>query len=68
MVMTESKIKKWGNSLGIIIPKEDAKMMELKEGETIIVDFIRKKSLDGFGIFKKSGPFVRDHNILDRDF
>jgi len=40
------KLKKWGNSLGIIIPSETLKKKKLKEGEEVIVE-IEKKGLEG---------------------
>ncbi len=45
--------KKWGNSLGIIIPKDDASQLGLHEDEEIAVDIVKKdsplKELFGFG-------------------
>ena len=34
----EVKTKKWGNSLGIIIPSKEAENLKLKENQTIRVD------------------------------
>ncbi len=34
----EVKTKKWGNSLGIIIPSKEAESLKLKENQTIMVD------------------------------
>lgn len=34
----EVKTKKWGNSLGIIIPSKEAESLKLKENQTIRVD------------------------------
>ena len=66
MVLTESKIKKWGNSIGIVIPKRDAEKMDLKEGEEVSVDIVKKKKVSAFGMFKGAKPFSRDENALDR--
>ncbi|MBS3137337.1 AbrB/MazE/SpoVT family DNA-binding domain-containing protein [Candidatus Woesearchaeota archaeon] len=45
--------KKWGSSLGIIIPKEIAQKRNIKENEKIIVE-IKKGVLakEFFGLFK----------------
>jgi len=32
-------VSKWGNSLGLRIPKEAVEMLQLKEGETVMVSF-----------------------------
>ena len=68
MVHTVVQAKKWGNSIGVIIPKEIAERIELKPGEEIDVDIIKKERVDFFGIAKGRGlrPFVRDHD--DREF
>lgn len=34
----EVKTKKWGNSLGIIIPSKEADNLKLKENQTIRID------------------------------
>ncbi len=66
LVRTDATVKRWGNSLGIIIPKEAARKLGLKEGERIDVDFLPKKRIDGFGMSKGIGPFERDHD--DHEF
>lgn len=51
MVELEGTVKKWGSSLGIIIPKEIAKGEHITENEKIAVE-IKKKHLakEFFGI------------------
>ncbi|HLG23403.1 MAG TPA: AbrB/MazE/SpoVT family DNA-binding domain-containing protein [Candidatus Nanoarchaeia archaeon] len=66
MTVAESKIKKWGNSLGIIIPRKVAEQIDLKEGEEVSVDIIKKKRNDSFGIFKGAKPFHREEDIFER--
>jgi antitoxin component of MazEF toxin-antitoxin module len=41
--MTKTKIKSWGNSLGIILPKALVDAEELKEGEEVEIT-VRKTS------------------------
>ena len=47
------KAKKWGNSMGVIIPVEDVKKMDLKEGEELAIEVVKKgnplKELFGAG-------------------
>jgi len=57
-MITKTKTKKWGNSLGIVIPKEAVENMNLKLGEFVVVDIQKKenvlKELFGSAKFKKS--------------
>ena len=52
-----AKVKRWGNSLGIVIPRDTIKLLNLKEGEVIDIDIQKKIKVDGFGIFKGAKPF-----------
>ncbi|MEK6948904.1 MAG: AbrB/MazE/SpoVT family DNA-binding domain-containing protein [Nanoarchaeota archaeon] len=51
--MIAAKTRKWGNSLGIIIPKEEVENLNLRENQTVIVEITKKenplKELFGFG-------------------
>lgn len=62
------KAKKWGNSIGVIIPREVAERLEINPGEELDIDVIKKERIDFFGIAKGKGlkPFVRDHD--DHEF
>ena len=47
---TEVTVKRWGNSMGIIIPKEIIKEKKIREKEKIIVEIMKKADLsDIFG-------------------
>ncbi len=62
----EAKVKKWGNSLGIILPKKMVKQENIKESEYIKVTAIQKKrKINGFGIWKGAEPFTRDEKFLE---
>jgi hypothetical protein len=65
----EAKVKKWGNSLGIILPNKMIKGVNVKEGEFVEVSLVqkKKKKIDGFGICKGGRPFVRDEKFLEGD-
>ena len=62
MTMAEVQVKNWGNSIGIIIPKEIAEHDTIQEGDTIKIDIITKKKLDGFGMLKGHPSFVREND------
>jgi len=66
MAIAESTVKRWGNSLGMIIPQETAKQMKLQENQEIIVEITLKQKTEGFGMFKGAKPFKREHAILER--
>ncbi|MBI5393381.1 AbrB/MazE/SpoVT family DNA-binding domain-containing protein [Candidatus Woesearchaeota archaeon] len=56
--------KKWGSSLGIIIPKEIAQKRNIKENEKIVVEIkkgVLAKELFGLNLkFKKSTQELKD--------
>jgi len=68
-MMAETRLKKWGNSYGIIVPKDIVDRENMNEGDVIKVDFIKDDD-DGFGMWKDRDcpPFVRDHDHRDDDF
>lgn len=56
--------RKWGNSIGVILPKELVEREQIKENKKIIIDIIKEADLsDVFGLIKKrkmSGQRVKD--------
>ena len=49
----EVEIKKWGNSMGIILPKPFIEKENLKENKRILIKIIKKADLsDIFGLVK----------------
>lgn len=58
--MVEVELKEWGNSIGVILPAERLKELDLKKGDKIEVDIIKKKRIDGFGISKGKKPFEEE--------
>lgn len=53
MTAIETKIKRWGNSFGIIIPREKLKDKNIQEGEEVIIEINKKEKLkDMFGSLK----------------
>jgi len=55
--MIISKTRKWGSSLGIVIPKDIVKELKLRENQDVIVDIKPKdnplRELFGSGKFSK---------------
>jgi hypothetical protein len=56
------ELKKWGNSLGIIIPKDKIDELGLSEHDIIDIDIMKKEKISGFGIAKGKIPFTRDRS------
>jgi hypothetical protein len=49
-IKMECEVKKWGNSLGVILPKDVVKELGLKPNDTINIDVNRKiKAKEIFG-------------------
>lgn len=56
-------VRKWGNSLGIIIPSDIVKQKQLKEGDVVIPELIKKADLTPvYGSIKRklSGQAFKD--------
>lgn len=51
--MIVGKIKKWGNSFGLLIPKKELRKMNIGENEEVMAEITKKenplKELFGFG-------------------
>jgi antitoxin component of MazEF toxin-antitoxin module len=59
----EVKLKKWGSSLGIILPKEYIDANNLKEKDTIIVNIVKEANLK-----KEYGSLPRKKNMTTQKF
>ena len=58
--MVEVELKSWGNSVGVILPAEKLKELELHEGDRVDIDIVKKERIDGFGIFRGAKPFEEE--------
>ncbi|MBS3145586.1 AbrB/MazE/SpoVT family DNA-binding domain-containing protein [Candidatus Woesearchaeota archaeon] len=58
--MVEAELKKWGNSIGVILPAEKLKELKLGEGDKIDIAIVKKKKIDGFGLCKGAKPFKEE--------
>jgi hypothetical protein len=67
-IMIRCKTRKWGNSIGILIPKHDAKDLNIKEDQEIMIDITKKtnplRELFGFG---KSNKISREEFLEGRE-
>ena len=53
----EVTIKKWGNSLGAILPRELVEQQHLKENEKVLIEVVKETDLTGiFGALKGKVP------------
>lgn len=50
----ETKIKRWGNSMGVILPKKILEQKHLKENDEILIEIVKEADLsDVFGTMKE---------------
>ena len=59
----EVKIKKWGNSLGAVFPREFVEEQSIKEEDVVLVNVVKKANLQGiFGSLSRtmSGQKFKD--------
>jgi len=67
----EAKTKKWGSSIGIIIPKDVVKQERIQEGQDIRINILTKKKTMGadiFGAFKFKKTIQDLLDETDKDF
>ena len=60
MIKTETKLKAWGNSIGIVLPKDEIQRERLSLNDDVEIT-IRKKSnslREAFGILKNIKPKI----------
>lgn len=43
-MITKTTTKRWGNSLGVVLPRETVIDMNLREGETITIEITKKEN------------------------
>jgi len=44
MIEVESKLRKWGRSIGLVIPKKIVEMEKLKEGDSVKLVLAKKRN------------------------
>ncbi len=69
--MIIGKIRKWGNSMALLIPKDEARSLNLMEDQEVAVEITKKdnplKDLFGFGIRNKitRREFLEGRKLLE---
>lgn len=69
MIELEAKIRKWGNSMGILLPRQAVKKEKFKDGETVKL-FVAKKTnpiKETFGIYKHSKVNLKTLKEIDKE-
>ena len=67
MFILSYTLKKWGNSLGVIIPKDKVDELGLSEHDIIDLDIVKKEKVSGFGIAEVRVPYKREHAAEHED-
>ena len=71
MMEIKAKTKKWGNSIGIVIPKEAVMKENIKPNQEVTVLISSKpitKVKDIFGTFKFKEPTEKLMREIDKEF
>lgn len=69
--MITAKIKRWGNSIGVLIPKKEALSLNLNEDEEVVLEISKKenplKELFGAGKTNKitKKEFIENRRMLE---
>ena len=56
-------VRKWGNSLGILLPKEVVDETEVSEDDIVDIHIIKKKKASGFSLCKGASPFIENDDV-----
>jgi antitoxin component of MazEF toxin-antitoxin module len=46
----EVELKEWGNSVGVILPREELRRLGLEKGDSVEIEISLKRRVNGFGI------------------
>jgi len=72
MLEIETVVKEWGNSIGIVIPKEKALHEELKANDRVTILLTKEsdslKVKDIFGSVRWKTPIKRMMDEIDKEF
>lgn len=61
--MVEVELREWGNSIGIILPSDKLKKLNLHKGDKVEIEIISKKRLNGFGISVGAESFEEEKEV-----
>jgi Antidote-toxin recognition MazE, bacterial antitoxin len=52
MTRTRARVRRWGSSLGIVVPREIVKELHLEAGREVVIDIDRAGIEEAFGSLK----------------
>ncbi|MEK6855181.1 MAG: hypothetical protein AABX73_03080 [Nanoarchaeota archaeon] len=70
MIEIKTKLRRWGNSFGIVVPQKAVEQTKAKEGDEIIILLKRKKNnvlREMFGSHKFSKPVKQLMREMDEE-
>ncbi|MBI4149284.1 AbrB/MazE/SpoVT family DNA-binding domain-containing protein [Candidatus Woesearchaeota archaeon] len=69
MLHFESKVRKWGRSLGIVVPKEGIEKEGIKANDAIDLFIVRKSNAlkETFGTMRFTKPIRKIMEEIDRE-
>jgi len=70
MIEIRTKLRKWGNSFGIVVPQRAVEAEEAKEGEEVIILLSKEKNnvlREMFGTMKFKKPTKQLMNEIDKE-
>ena len=69
MIEIKTKLRKWGNSLGIVVPQKKLEKEHMKEGEEVRAFLIKKSNVlkETFGTFKFKKSTQQMVDEIDRE-
>ena len=70
MIEIKTKLRRWGNSFGVVVPLNKINQENIKEGEEIVILINKKKSnvlKETFGTFKFKKPVEQMMREIDEE-
>jgi bifunctional DNA-binding transcriptional regulator/antitoxin component of YhaV-PrlF toxin-antitoxin module len=49
---TRARVRRWGSSLGIVVPREVVKVLRLKAGDEVVLDIAQAGVEEAFGTLR----------------
>ena len=70
MIEIKTKLRRWGNSFGVVVPLNKINQEDIKEGEEVFILIHKKKSnvlKETFGTFKFKKPVEQMMREIDEE-
>jgi hypothetical protein len=62
MIHAKLQVRRWGNSLGVVIPKDILKEENVGEKDMVDIVIVKKKKISGFGICKGASLYFESED------